>query len=184
MMLCEQGIRIFTDHKNLLFTFHPLSVDPSIARNEMMKVTRWALFLSTFNYVIEHVDGDSNDFPDMLTPWLKGYRSYKSCICRVRKSFAYYGISSSPYRTDFIWPDRDSILNAQSKVHIHPNCTKHEGGVVRRTGKIWIPGANNDLKFRLLSVAHTGEVGHRVSNYTIDTLKSVFTWTGLAEEER
>lgn len=58
MMVCEQGICILTDRINLLFIFHPHSVEPSIACQKMIKVGRWALFLSTFNYVIEHVDGD------------------------------------------------------------------------------------------------------------------------------
>lgn len=116
MLICDQGIHIFTDHKKLLFTFHPLSVEPSIARHKMMKVARWALFLSTFNYCIEHVDGDSNDFPDMLTRWMKGYRSSTSCICRVRKAIHYSGIPQSPYNDKFEWPDRESFLSAQLKI--------------------------------------------------------------------
>lgn len=49
IVLWEQWIRTFTDHKFLLFTFHPHLLEPSIARHKMMKVERWALFLSTFN---------------------------------------------------------------------------------------------------------------------------------------
>lgn len=72
-MICEQGTHIFTDQKNLLFTLHLFSVQPTIVRHKMMKVARWALFLSTFNFAIEQVDGESNDFPDVVTRWMKGY---------------------------------------------------------------------------------------------------------------
>ena len=184
LMVCEKGIHIFTDHKNLLFTFQPLSVEPSIARHKMMKVARWALFLSTFNYVIAHVDGESNDFPDMLTRWMKGYRSTKSYICRVRKAIPYSGIPKSPYSSTFEWPDRGAILKAQSKCETPKNCTTDDDKLIRTSGKIWIPDDANDLKLRLMTVAHAGEAGHRGCDSTVDALKSEFTWTGLAEDTK
>ena len=50
------------------------------------KVQRWALFLSKYTYVIEHIDGDDNVFADILTRWTKGYRNegYKlKTICSL-----------------------------------------------------------------------------------------------------
>lgn len=183
-MICEQEIGIFTDHKNLLFTFYPHSVETSIACHKIMKVARCALELSTFNYVIEHVDGDTNDSPGTLTRWMKDYRSSKSFLRLVRKSFAYYDILSSQYNTDFIWPDRDSIMDAETQVENPSNCTKAEGGFVPKIGKIWIPDNAHKLKLRLLSVAHAGKIGHRGCDSTIDTLILESTWTRLAEEAR
>lgn len=181
-MICDQGVHIFTDHRNLLFTFHSLSVEPSIARHKTVKVDQWTLFLSKFHYVIEHIDGESNDFTNMLTRWMKGYRISKSCICCVRKVLTYSRIPTSPYKPGFIGPTRKLSLNAQSRVEILENCTKYEGGVVWKAGKIWFPDDKNDLKLRLLTFAHAGESGHRRSDSTIDALKSEFTLNRLADD--
>lgn len=116
MMICDQGIHTFTVPRNLVFTYHQLSVYPSIARHKMMNVVRWAVFLSTSNYIIKHIDRESNDFKDILTRWMKGCRTSKSCNSRVRKVRAYSGIHTFPYRPGLIWPGRESILNAKSQL--------------------------------------------------------------------
>lgn len=59
-----------TVHHNLVFIFHTSSIKLSLAGHAVLKVIRWALFLSTFPYIIEHVEGDLNFFADMLTLWL------------------------------------------------------------------------------------------------------------------
>ena len=74
MLLGHGDVRVFTDHRNLLFVFAPLSLEPSLGRHIVSKVQRWALYLSKFAYVIEHVSGCENVFADILTSWLKGYR--------------------------------------------------------------------------------------------------------------
>ena len=57
---------VFTDHRNLLFVFAPLALEPALGRHVVSKVQRWALFLSKYTYVIEHIDGDDNVFADIL----------------------------------------------------------------------------------------------------------------------
>ena len=65
---------MFTDHRNLLFVYALLAFEPALGRHVVSKVQRWALFLSRFDYVIEHIPGYCNVFADMLTQWAKGYR--------------------------------------------------------------------------------------------------------------
>lgn len=182
MMICGQCIHIFTDHKNLLFTFHPLSVEPALARHKISKVTRWALYLSTFSYTIEHVSGDANVFADILTRWMKGYRSSKCRICRVKQRVPYSGIPDSPFANKFIWPDRAMIESAQSNSKFSKNRIKDGDGLYRKSGKIWIPNDDYELKLRLLCIAHAGESGHRGIESTTDALKSEFDWDGIAED--
>jgi len=74
ILMGSKPLHIFTDHRNLLFVFAPLALEPSLGLHIVSKVQRWALFLSRFSYVIEHVDGASNVFADILTRWTKGYR--------------------------------------------------------------------------------------------------------------
>lgn len=119
----------------MLFTFHQLSVESAIVHHNMMKVRRWALFFSTFKYLIEHVDGESNDFPDMLTRWMKGYRSSKSSICRARKQITYFGIPTLSYSDKFKWPDLRSILNTELKSKIPKSCTKDDDNINSKSEK-------------------------------------------------
>ncbi len=46
MLLCEPLTRVFTDHRNLLFVFAPGVRAPTLGRHTVMKVLRWAVFLS------------------------------------------------------------------------------------------------------------------------------------------
>lgn len=59
--------RVFTDHRNLLFAFNPVAMKPSLGRHKVLKVVRWALYLISFNYRIEHVPGDFNTWPNIMT---------------------------------------------------------------------------------------------------------------------
>lgn len=45
MLLCEEA-RVFTDHRNLLFCYSQTTLEPSLGRHKIMKVVRWAIYLS------------------------------------------------------------------------------------------------------------------------------------------
>jgi len=49
---------VSTDHRNLLFIFNPLAIGPVLGRHIVSKVQRWALYLSKFQYNIEHIEGE------------------------------------------------------------------------------------------------------------------------------
>lgn len=57
LLSCDISTRVFADHRNLLFVFNPAAMEPSPGRHKVLKVVRWALFLSAFTYRIEHVPG-------------------------------------------------------------------------------------------------------------------------------
>ncbi len=61
---------VFSDHRNLLFAFAPLVVVPGLRRHTVGKVLRWDLSLSKCPYVIEHIEGERNVLPIILTRWL------------------------------------------------------------------------------------------------------------------
>ena len=102
-LTCDSTTIIFTDHRNLLFVFNPLTMIPSLGRHTVLKVIRWALYLSSFQYRIEHVDGDSNLWPDMMTRWLQGYRNVnkQARISRVSSKLGFDGIPESRLTDDF-----------------------------------------------------------------------------------
>lgn len=79
----EHPKHAFTDHRNVLYVFSPLSIEHFLGRHIVSKVQRWSLFLSTLDYTIENVDGSKNVFADFLTSLAGGYRSeiiLTSCV--------------------------------------------------------------------------------------------------------
>lgn len=44
LLLNEQPVHVFTDHRNLLFVFALLTMEPTLGRHAVTKVQRWALF--------------------------------------------------------------------------------------------------------------------------------------------
>ena len=72
LLMSERPAHVFTDHRNFLFVFAPLALEPAQGRHLVSKVQWWALFLSRNSYVIEHIAGDENVFADILTRWMKG----------------------------------------------------------------------------------------------------------------
>ena len=60
---------IYTDQANLVYIFDPLGMNPGIAKHTASKLTRWALKLNEFRFIIEHISGDQNVWADMLTRW-------------------------------------------------------------------------------------------------------------------
>lgn len=61
----HRDVGIFTEHRNLLLTFAPLVMEPSLGRHIVTNVQRWALFLSKFGCTIEHIRGEDNVFADI-----------------------------------------------------------------------------------------------------------------------
>ena len=81
--LAEDDIHLYTDHRNLLFVFNPLALNPTLGRHIVNKVQRWGLFLSGFSYAIEHVDGKCNVMADIMTRWLREYRGKRQSARRM-----------------------------------------------------------------------------------------------------
>lgn len=57
LQLGPQGFRLFCDHRNLTHIFCPFT---EIKKHVKGKLLRWALKLSEYRYVIEHITGEDN----------------------------------------------------------------------------------------------------------------------------
>ncbi len=113
LVYTESPVHVFTDHRNLLFVFSPHSLEHALGRRIVSKVQRWELHLPKYEYVIKHIDGSENAFADILTRWTKGYRSCNSAR-RISMVKLVDGIFSSPYASDFIWPDLPVFKTSQA----------------------------------------------------------------------
>lgn len=55
-----EGFDLFADHNNLVFILDPLSNVPDLSESSAKKVLRWAIRLSTYNYICFHINGENN----------------------------------------------------------------------------------------------------------------------------
>lgn len=80
-VLCgPNSVKIFTEHRNLLHVFAQLALFPNSPRYVLSKVYCWAILLSRFHLVIEHIDGSRKIFADLLTRWFKR-TSFNKALC-------------------------------------------------------------------------------------------------------
>ena len=69
LLLRDEGFRLFTDHRNLIYVFDPILRDNDFKKQAVDKLCRWASKLFAFKYVIEHIPGESNIWADILSRW-------------------------------------------------------------------------------------------------------------------
>ena len=179
LFLGEQPVHVFTDHRNLLFVFAPFALEPALGRHVVSKVQRWALFLSRFNYRIEHVSGEENVFADILTRWLKGYRDEPKrmrTICSLVRAPA----QIIPTADDLVWPDIEAFANAQRTARDKPRDLEvGEDKVGRVERRIWIPVDATELILKVLVVSHCGAMGHRGRDATESIVRENFQWASI-----
>ena len=181
MLLAEGNTHLYTDHRNLLFVFNPLALNPALARHVVSKVQRWGLYLSRFAYAIEHVQGEKNIMAYIMTRWWRGYRGKRQAIKRISHVPHQRDIAPSPLSEQFSWPDEEIILMSQDK-YASEACQSVKGlGNVPLTheGKLWIPENDAELQIKLLVVSQSGAAGHRAK---LIILKETYHWKTMSED--
>ena len=69
LLLRDEGFKLFTDHRNLIYVFDPILRDNGFKKQAVEKLCRRASKLFAFKYVIEHYPGESNIWADILSRW-------------------------------------------------------------------------------------------------------------------
>lgn len=67
MLQCEPLIGIIIDRRKLLFVFCLSLLGRSLGNQKLIKVTRSAVFFSQFYYKSEHVNGEHDVMPNIMT---------------------------------------------------------------------------------------------------------------------
>ena len=180
ILFTDIPVRVHTDHRNLLFIFAPRMIEPQLGRHIVGKVQRWALYISIFNYEIEHIPGDRNIFADLLTRWGRGYRKSSGLsICTLVLDSCQQLV---PAAGDIIWPSLDEIREAQIEHTVEArnlNLQKNNEGLYIQNDVIWIPSMAVNLQLKLLVTSHCGMSGHRGIEATQHILREQFTWKNI-----
>lgn len=115
-------VSICTDHANLVYIYDPYGKNPGIPRHTASKLMRWALKLSAFRYVVEHLPGERNVWADMLTRWAVGTNSG---IRALEHQPAITSLMIAPVNpriyTRLDWPSLQDITMAQEKSKTIPH---------------------------------------------------------------
>jgi hypothetical protein len=160
------GFSLFTDHNNLTYVFDPHRISPGLSSHTASKLIRWALKLSTLRYTIEHVPGDQNLWPDLLTRWAAPAQ-------RARISALFKALLNPELDAEIVWPVAAEIRRVQDAALFGVTQTDGDGsatppvtlgaaGLYRtKDGKIWIPAEADNLQLRICIVVHMGIGGHR-----------------------
>ena len=107
-LVAGKTVFIYTDHANLVYMYDPYGRNPGIPHYTASKLMRWALKLSGFHYVVEHIAGERNVWADMLTRWAVQPRNKVSVLSL--KSVMYAPINSG-LDPELDWPTRDDIIS-------------------------------------------------------------------------
>lgn len=67
LLLRENGFRIYTDHRNLVYIFDPHATHANMVRYQADKLRRWSVTMMMFRYVIYHIAGEDNARVDLLS---------------------------------------------------------------------------------------------------------------------
>ncbi|KAE8997590.1 hypothetical protein PR001_g19545 [Phytophthora rubi] len=66
LLLRPGGFRLYCDHRNLVYVFAP---GQEVKKHIRGKLLRWSTKLMEYRYEVEHIDGDSNVWADMVSRW-------------------------------------------------------------------------------------------------------------------
>ncbi len=186
LLLRQQGFRLFTDHRNLVYMFNPRSFNGNMARYQADKLQRWAMALTAYRYEVEHIAGDKNVWGDLLSRWGASMKEESTQSARIR---AIVSIPSTQVQQqeEFIWPSVTEIYELQQQAISESSRTNlildsKRTIYINTEGKIWIPAEAVDLQMRICVIAHAGNSGHRGVDATIQSISEYFIWNTIASD--
>lgn len=174
-------VHIFTDHANLIIMYDPTGVSNSLPRYAVNKLMRWAIKLSAFNYMIEHIPGESNDWADMLSRWANHERT-EIQASRVRLQSLMLAPISPSLSESYEWPRPKDIIKCQPRNRPGKGWELRNSVWVNEKGEIFIPREAKQLRLRILVAAHAGLAGHRGRDPTIANLEGRFWWQEMRKD--
>ena len=191
---------IFTDHRNLKYVFS--SYMNTVSKTVSDKLARWHVKLQSFDYTIEHIQGNVNFWADLLSRW----RSPPTLLAPVgitRKkppNNASDGVDASLTRNREIdvgdlqeKPDsiseKDNFERIMDELSIvgTSNSERHFSEICEQISELALDESGRRivtddlLKAKLIVLAHSGMSGHRGVDHTCRRLLKFFYWNGIED---
>jgi hypothetical protein len=179
----EKGFTWYTDSQNVRYMFAP---DAKRSGNRVLldKVIRWAIALSSFQYKILHVPGETNFWCDMLSrfghPGYTKKREEKNL--EMDPEIAKIALPKSIGDSDFKWPTLEELIEIQSTVKnwevVDWKKDVDSGLWKNKNNQVYIPDVK-DIRERILNLGHFGHCGRKATTRTICKL---FDWETVQED--
>lgn len=173
-------MNLFTNYKNLFYVFDALALRLSSPRHVLSKVHRRAIYLSRLELFINHIEGVSNVFADILTRWPKGYRvtsARTNMIASLYKDI----ILLSPYMSALLMTNTKM---EQAKYKPPAFISKDDDRVYRKSGKIWFPNDAANLKLMVAVPSHCVEKRQRAYAMALDMTDRKYWWVDMKKTSR
>ena len=174
-------IYIFTDNANLVYLYNPYGRNPSIPIHTASKLTRWALKLNAYRFVIEHLPGVRKVWADMLTRWAVQPRSASKSTNQLKLQCLMVATINPRVDDKMDWPKLSEVAKAQRiyKEAIPTEFSKRNGVIKSKKSVIWVPAENETLKLRIIIATHCGMGGHRAVSPTKATVEKYLWWKDM-----
>lgn len=146
------------------------------------KLTRWAVKLSSFRYVIEAIPGEYNHMADLLTRCTIQPRRE---ISRISKVLVVHAPIAPQDSATPEWPGLNDLIQAQRRTSESKPalCQIYKrGATVFESGVLWIPDSNKEMQLRLLIAVHAGLGGHSGAATTLRGMRNFVRWTTMEED--
>jgi hypothetical protein len=117
----------------MIYIFDSRDRNPGVAQHSEARLLRWAMKLSSYNYVIEYIPGEDNVWADLLSRWSEPVARR---VCRVL-------MAPITVPDTFVWPTMADIAASQRSHESTKPPACHENIklqlLVSSSGAIWIP---------------------------------------------
>lgn len=178
ILLRVPQFRIFTDHLNLKYIYNSHSVDSSLARRVVYKLQRWALKISVFNYVIDHIPGKDNCWADLPSQFGSGEGASNvpaehvlGIVFQAPPQICASKYFKLPTVADFNKCQQECFRRGKESFSANA-----QGFLVNGSEKFWIPTAAEEMKRRVCVTAHCGRGGNRGCGATKQFISECVSW--------
>ncbi|POM64292.1 Hypothetical protein PHPALM_20207 [Phytophthora palmivora] len=154
LLLRPGGFHLFTDHRNLVYMFNPTATDGAMQRYQADKLQRWAMTMTSYRYVIEHVRGSDNVWVDMLSRWGNTEHCASAAVAAVKQVVVVPPISPLE-NGDFDFPTLDEIRDAQNDQESKPDIvswSEERSCFLVDKDRVWIPASDSNIRQRICVV--------------------------------
>lgn len=138
----------------------------------LAKVRRWAIYLSPFDFKIEHIRGRKSVFYDMLTRWTRENRLPEA---QAEKGAALHLRSWAFCRQIVKMMDLKKIEDIQQMYPASERVEMGVEGIERIAGKVWIPDKERNFKVKVYAQTRCGIGGHCWCKATECQVRTLFT---------
>jgi len=184
MLLRPEGFLLYTDHKNLVFIFNPISTNTHLSKHVLNKIERWSILMTGFRYTIVHIPGEENVWADLLTRWAAPIAS--TALPSGSLSALFQAPLAPDLDPDFKWPSRSELIQLQNSALEEgsnaPESRNCNGLFVFNDDSIWIPNSAVQLQLRLCIIGHCGRGGHRGAATTYENIRAHFQWESMRSD--